>query len=281
MRTRSLNTRSQSLMGDLGDQAPDRSPGPTSPLAGTPALNRRGRAVDLDGVSKSFSGRPVLDGLSLHVDPGSFTAVVGRSGGGKSTLLRLIAGLERATAGTVRNGGAPVHGLQPQTRVMFQDARLLPWQRVVGNVGIARGPGWRARALEALAAVGLEDRADDWPSVLSGGQRQRVALARALVGWPGMLLLDEPFSALDALTRVEMHRLLLRLWRERGFTAVLITHDVSEALALADRVVVLREGRIALEAANPKGGVQGSGRGSLSDISLNDTRLHDAILAAV
>jgi sulfonate transport system ATP-binding protein len=134
-------------------------------------------------------------------------------------------------------------------RLLFQDARLLPWQSVVGNVGVARGPDWRRAALEALRAVGLEDRSEDWPSVLSGGQRQRVALARALVSRPEVLLLDEPFGALDALTRMEMHDLLARVWRERGFTTVLITHDVGEAVALADRVIVLREGGIALDVA--------------------------------
>lgn len=259
---------SPSLIGEVLEQ--DRLPHATA--SELPAGSRHGRAIDLESVSKSFSGRPVLDDVSLHCDAGSFTAIVGRSGGGKSTLLRLIAGLERPTAGVVRNDGVPVQGPQPQTRVMFQEARLLPWQRIIGNVGIARGPEWRIRALEALAAVGLEDRAREWPSVLSGGQRQRVALARALVGSPGVMLLDEPFSALDALTRVEMHRLLLRLWRERGFTAVLITHDVSEALALAGRVIVLRDGRIGLDTPNPDASGHGGVRG---------TSLHDAILSAV
>jgi sulfonate transport system ATP-binding protein len=130
---------------------------------------------------------------------------------------------------------------------MFQDARLLPWQSVLSNVGIARGPDWRRRALDALESVGLADRADEWPAVLSGGQKQRVALARALVRQPGLLLLDEPLGALDALTRGEMQRLVERIWRRAGFTAVLVTHDVSEAVALSDRVVVLRGGRVALD----------------------------------
>ena len=138
--------------------------------------------------------------------------------------------------------GAPVIGLQRSVRLLFQDSRLLLWQRVIGNVGIAREPGWRETATAALADVGLADRANDWPSILSGGQKQRVALARALVSRPGVLLLDEPFGALDALTRAEMHELLARIWREHGFTTVLITHDVAEAVALADRVVVLRDG---------------------------------------
>ena len=132
--------------------------------------------------------------------------------------------------------------------MLFQDARLLPWQRVIDNVGIARGEGWRRRAELALADVGLLDRAGDWPAVLSGGQRQRVALARALVSRPRLLLLDEPFGALDALTRMEMHDLLARIWARDRFTTVLITHDVVEAVTLADRVLVLKDGRIALDA---------------------------------
>ena len=159
--------------------------------------------------------------------------------------------------------------------MMFQDARLLPWQRVIANVGVARGPDWRRRALEALGAVGLADRADEWPRVLSGGQRQRVALARALISRPRVLLLDEPFGALDALTRVEMHRLLERLWREHGFTAILMTHDVAEAVALADRVLALREGSIALDLPIP----HRKQRRGASEAEL--TALRARILAAV
>ncbi len=131
--------------------------------------------------------------------------------------------------------------------MLFQDARLLPWQTVLGNVGISREHGWRNLAARTLADVGLAERGNDWPTALSGGQRQRVALARALVSEPHVLLLDEPFGALDALTRSEMHELLLRIWRERRFTTVLITHDVSEALLLADRVLVLRDGVAVLD----------------------------------
>jgi sulfonate transport system ATP-binding protein len=198
--------------------------------------------LELSGVSKSFGGRQVLKALDLSISAGEFVAVVGRSGGGKTTLLRLIAGLDKPSNGEVRIDDAPVHGLQRSVRMLFQDSRLLLWQRVIGNVGIAREPGWRERAMTALAEVGLADRANDWPSILSGGQRQRVALSRALVSRPGVLLLDEPFGALDALTRSEMHALLARIWGEHGFTTVLITHDVAEAVALADRVIVLRDG---------------------------------------
>ena len=206
-----------------------------------------GQAIALERVAKSFGARQVLHSLNLLVPAGQFLAVVGRSGGGKTTLLRLVAGLDKSTAGEVRIDGKPVSGLQRSVRLLFQDARLLLWQRVIGNVGIGREAGWRETAQAALVDVGLADRADDWPSILSGGQKQRVALARALVSRPGVLLLDEPFGALDALTRAEMHELLARIWREHGFTTVLITHDVAEAVALADRVVVLRDGITALD----------------------------------
>ncbi|MDK1493924.1 ATP-binding cassette domain-containing protein [Sinorhizobium sp. 7-81] len=206
-----------------------------------------GQAVLLEGLSKSFGRRHVLSRLNLEIPAGQLLAIVGRSGCGKSTLLRLIAGLDRSSSGTISVGGAEVNSLQSNVRLLFQDARLLPWHRVISNVGIARAKNWRDSAAAALADVGLADRANDWPAVLSGGQAQRVALARALVSRPGVLLLDEPFGALDALTRTEMHRLLERIWHEHGFTTVLITHDVAEAVALADRVIVLRDGGIALD----------------------------------
>jgi sulfonate transport system ATP-binding protein len=206
-----------------------------------------GTTVRLSGVQKLFGERRVLDGIDLAIEPGSFVSVIGRSGEGKSTLLRLLAGLAAPDAGRILLDGVPVDGLAPDVTMMFQDARLLPWQSVLGNVGVARGPDWRRTATAALASVGLAERAGEWPAVLSGGQRQRVALARALVRHPGLLLLDEPLGALDALTRGDMQRLIERIWRQAGFTAVLVTHDVAEAVALSDRVLVLRGGRVTLD----------------------------------
>ncbi|WP_331376093.1 ABC transporter ATP-binding protein [Sinorhizobium chiapasense] len=206
-----------------------------------------GLPISLSRIEKSFGTLNVLRNFNLEVPAGQFLAVVGRSGGGKSTLMRLIAGLDTASSGRVTIGGRNVERLNPFVRLLFQEARLVPWQRVIENVGIARGPNWQETARRTLVDVGLEGRENDWPTVLSGGQRQRVALARALVSEPQILLLDEPFGALDALTRIEMHRLLEQIWGDRRFTTVLITHDVAEAVALADRVVVLREGAIALD----------------------------------
>ena len=207
-----------------------------------------GLGVHLDGLGKRFGERTVLDGIGLDVHAGEFVAIVGRSGCGKSTLLRLLAGLETPTSGELRLGGAPAAARRDDVRIMFQEARLLPWRTVLQNVqlGLAsRDAGARAR--DALAQVGLADRANEWPAVLSGGQRQRVALARALVHRPRLLLLDEPLGALDALTRIEMQRLIESVWRELRFTAVLVTHDVAEAVALADRVLLVEDGRVTLD----------------------------------
>jgi len=224
--------------------------------------NIRGLSVTLRRVTKRFGDGPaVLDGLDLTIRAGQFVAIVGRSGCGKSTLLRLIAGLDAPGGGELLRDGRPAAGLDPYTRVMFQDARLLPWLTVEENVSLGtHGLGKREakeKAREALRLVGLEERARDWPSVLSGGQKQRVALARALVGNPRLLLLDEPLGALDALTRIEMQRLIERLWQKRGFTALLVTHDVGEAVALADRVVLIERSVVALDLeitlARPRG----------------------------
>jgi sulfonate transport system ATP-binding protein len=207
----------------------------------------RGLALTIRGLRKSFGDNEVLRGIDLHIPAGQFVAVVGRSGCGKSTLLRLIAGLERATAGTIAFGE---QARAEDVRVMFQEPRLLPWARVLSNVEVGLGreralADAQARAENALVEVGLDDKRGQWPSVLSGGQKQRVALARALVSRPRVLAFDEPLGALDALTRISMQRLLERVWRDQGFTAILVTHDVAEAVALADRVLVIENGFIA------------------------------------
>ncbi|MGV2291429.1 ATP-binding cassette domain-containing protein [Trinickia sp. YCB016] len=206
-------------------------------------------AVELRGVGKRYGERAVLSEFDLSIERGSFVAIVGRSGCGKSTLLRLIAGLESADAGVLAKTG--VAGAALETRIMFQDARLLPWKTVLQNVTLGLGRGARDDARAVLDEVGLLERANDWPAQLSGGQRQRVALARALVHRPQLLLLDEPLGALDALTRIEMHALIERLWREHGFTALLVTHDVQEAVALADRILLIEDGHIALDQTVP------------------------------
>jgi sulfonate transport system ATP-binding protein len=209
-----------------------------------------GLAVAVRGLDKSFGRKTVLSGLDLHVPAGQFVAIVGRSGCGKSTLLRLIVGLDTPTAGQIiRDGEA---ALETASRIMFQEPRLLPWARVAANVEVGlnqdiKAGTRRAQALAALREVGLDDRAGEWPAVLSGGQKQRVALARALVSHPRLLALDEPLGALDALTRIDMQRLIESVWRDQGFTAILVTHDVGEAIALADRVLVIEDGRIALD----------------------------------
>jgi sulfonate transport system ATP-binding protein len=204
----------------------------------------RGSQIELVGVSKSFGATAVLRSLDLRVSAGEFVALVGRSGCGKSTLLRILAGLERPTGGRLLVDGQPLADLNRQARMMFQDARLLPWRRVGENVAVGQGGRVDGEVRAALERVNLENRVDDWPAVLSGGQRQRVALARALVGNPPLLLLDEPLGALDALTRMEMQTLIHELWWGSGRTAILVTHDIEEAVLLADRVLFLDAGRI-------------------------------------
>jgi sulfonate transport system ATP-binding protein len=229
----------------IGTSAAIDQPTPLLRSFGEP--DRRGLPVTIRGLSKSFGDNQVLRGIDLHIAAGQFVAIVGRSGCGKSTLLRLIAGLDSATAGSVSFGD---EARAQDVRIMFQEPRLLPWARVLSNVEVGLGrdrgsPDATARAEKALVEVGLEEKRKQWPAVLSGGQKQRVALARALVGHPRVLAFDEPLGALDALTRISMQRLLERVWRDQGFTAILVTHDVAEAVALADRVLVIEDGRIA------------------------------------
>jgi len=214
----------------------------------SPARLIAGTPLAINGVSKQYNGRTVLNDINLHIPSGQFVAVVGRSGCGKSTLLRLLAGLEKTSTGALLAGSAPLSQAKDDTRLMFQDARLLPWKSVIDNVGLGlKGRAWKEAAREALEAVGLAERAEEWPAALSGGQKQRVALARALIHRPGLLLLDEPLGALDALTRIEMQDLIESLWQKHHFTVLLVTHDVSEAVAMADRVLLSEEGEIGLD----------------------------------
>ncbi len=206
-----------------------------------------GIAIQVQNLSKSFGDIKVLENLNLDIKPGAFVAIVGRSGCGKSTLLRLISGLDQAEVGSISYDGNPHSSINGDARFMFQEARLLPWQSVINNVRLGLKKTDFPKALNALQQIGLDARADVWPSVLSGGQRQRVALARSLVHEPRLLLLDEPLGALDALTRIEMQGLIEKLWREHGFTAILVTHDIFEAVSLADRVILLNDGKIDLD----------------------------------
>ncbi|HEY8547059.1 MAG TPA: ABC transporter ATP-binding protein, partial [Acidimicrobiales bacterium] len=198
-------------------------------------------AVSLRGVGKAFGDKVVLDGIDLDIRRGEFVALLGPSGTGKTTLLRILTGLERADRGEV---------LVPAVRTtVYQEPRLVPSMRALANVTIGQGrkAAVKARGRAALAEVGLASHADAWPATLSGGEAQRVALARALVREPDLLLLDEPFAALDALTRIQMQDLVGELFVRHQPAVLLVTHEVDEAIALADRIVVLREGRFAVD----------------------------------
>lgn len=237
-----------------------------------------GAEVRLRGLGRSFDGQRVLANIDLTVRPGEFLSIVGKSGCGKSTLLRLVAGLDQPTAGSVTVDGAPAQTGGDRARIMFQEPRLLPWASVADNValGLRGGPDDRAVA-QALDSVQLADKAGFWPAQLSGGQRQRVALARALVSHPGLLLLDEPLGALDALTRLTMQNLIRDMHDRAGFTAILVTHDVAEAVALSDRVIVLGQGGILSETRILRVGPATRGSAELAAI---EAEILEAIFAA-
>ncbi|MFE6839107.1 ABC transporter ATP-binding protein [Streptomyces sp. NPDC057705] len=211
---------------------------------GTRVRDHAPAAVRTSGLVRGFGDRTVLKELDLTIGAGEFTALLGRSGSGKSTLLRAVAGLDHDVEGS---GGLTV---PERVSLSFQDSRLLPWLRVLDNVTLGlHGPGVRERGVRALAEVGLEGRERAWSHELSGGEQQRAALARALVSHPELLLADEPFGALDALTRIRMHGLLRELYERHRPAVLLVTHDVDEAVELADRVLVLDEGRISVDLA--------------------------------
>ncbi|AQS92080.1 sulfonate ABC transporter ATP-binding protein [Gluconobacter albidus] len=205
----------------------------------------RGTAVIVEQLTKRFNGgAPVLDRLDLAIAPGEFVALLGHSGSGKSTLLRTLAGLDPVTEGSVKR--------PRDVSVVFQEHRLLPWKRVWKNVVLGQeGKDIRQRAETVLDEVGLSHRKTAWPLTLSGGEAQRAALARALVREPAFLMLDEPFAALDALTRLKMQQLVADLWEKHRCAVLLVTHDVDEALLLADRAVVLERGRIRVDVSIP------------------------------
>jgi sulfonate transport system ATP-binding protein len=207
--------------------------------------------LSLERLSKTYAdGTRALADVTLDVREGEIVALIGGSGCGKTTLLRLIAGLDQASQGAIRLDGEPIREPHPAIGIVFQEPRVLPWLTVADNVAFGlsslAAPERRARVARALDKVGLADHAARWPRDLSGGQQQRVAIARAFVTNPKVLLLDEPFSALDAFTRASLHEHLLALWDETRPTVLLVTHDVGEAVALADRAVIMqpKPGRI-------------------------------------
>ncbi|HEY4031180.1 MAG TPA: ABC transporter ATP-binding protein [Caulobacteraceae bacterium] len=216
--------------------------------------------VSIRGLTRRYTLKGVLNGVDLDIRRGEFVALLGRSGSGKSTLLRALAGLDHEAEGQ----GQIVR--PDRVAVVFQDARLLPWKRALDNVTLGTtGPDRRRRGIEALAEVELSGREQAWPHELSGGEQQRVALARALIRGPELLLADEPFGALDALTRIRMHALLGKLSRAHAPAVLLVTHDVDEAIALAHRAIVLEDGHLAADVpiALPQGPRRGEAAAAL------------------
>lgn len=208
-------------------------------IAAPPTHSADEIAVQVQGLQRRYGNRIVIADLGLSIAAGEFVALLGESGCGKTTLLRVLAELDTPDAGTLTSNGT--------SAVVFQEHRLLPWADVLSNVMLGLDASAEPLARNALAEVGLAGREHDWPRNLSGGQAQRVALARALVRRPRLMLLDEPFAALDALTRIKMHVLVKELITRHRPGALIVTHDVDEAIAIADRILVMKAGRIAAE----------------------------------
>jgi sulfonate transport system ATP-binding protein len=220
----------------VADVQPDEQPGVQAGAHAAPQHAGEVLAAEISGLRRRFGNRTVIDGLSLSIPGGEFVALLGPSGCGKSTLLRILAGLDADIEGQVT--------VARRRAVAFQAPRLLPWKRVWRNVVLGVPRAGRDEAMAALTEVGLGERAAAWPATLSGGEAQRASLARALIRRPDLLLLDEPFAALDALTRLKAQDLVAELWRNHSPAVLLVTHDVDEAIRLADRVVVMQHGRI-------------------------------------
>jgi sulfonate transport system ATP-binding protein len=228
---------------------------PSSPTIEPPA-------VVVSNLRRAYGDRLIIRNLNLRIERGEFVALLGESGCGKTTLLRALAGLDPIEGGRINAPRRPA--------VVFQEPRLLPWDTLWRNVSLGlAAPDPYARAASALAEVGLGDRLDDWPRNLSGGQAQRVALARALVQEPELLLLDEPFAALDALTRIRMHDLVRELVAKHRPGVLLVTHDVDEAIALADRILVMRHGAIASEHLAKATGTKAAGTKAAGPASIS------------
>ena len=199
--------------------------------------------LTIKNLGNTYGQHQIFAGVNLQLEPGRFISLVGQSGGGKSTLLRLIAGLEKATTGDITIEQEPVKGANPKVRMMFQDDRLLPWLTVLENLSFgSHNRLSKARAKKLLDRVQLSDYANMYPAQLSGGQRQRIALARALMASPKILLLDEPLGALDALTRAKMQELIAEVVEEENLATILVTHDVTEAVKMSDQIIVVRDG---------------------------------------